>query len=362
MEVVTSTSGDVDLKPAQSYSPQEWERKQALITRLYWGEAKTLHQVRFLLAQQNFLPTESMLKKRIKKWDLDRNKKGADMLYALRIALDREKSGKQTEFLIRGRVLTLDEVKRYFRRKRVRDPEALISRDGLAQPTTEIRYRTPGPVEDVMKQDNGKTAKSVALITPPSPQHQGMTLSNTILGRIEQILRDICFFYQRSPLDYVENESCYCAPEPSRPVSFFHCFMKGNTLLEQGNANQAFLHFNRGFDLVNHIICHQSAYGVAALCAVLALESHVLYQGVLGQLLDFVSGIIAIRNRSSSEIAILQPGVRLLKQIPCEERCEAALRGLHVIRDTSSVSRKPSAIAFLRGVDCTLSLFARRNI
>jgi hypothetical protein len=51
-----------------------------------------------------------MFKKRIKKWELDRNHKEADMLYAVHIALPRESQGKKTVFVIRGRVVTLEEV------------------------------------------------------------------------------------------------------------------------------------------------------------------------------------------------------------------------------------------------------------
>ena len=68
-----------------------------------------------------------MLKKRIKKWDLDRKHKQADMLYAVKIALEREAQGKKTAFVIRGRVVAFEEVQHYFRRKGVRDLRALVN-------------------------------------------------------------------------------------------------------------------------------------------------------------------------------------------------------------------------------------------
>jgi hypothetical protein len=66
-----------------------------------------------------------MLKKRIKKWDLDRDHKQADMLYAVHIALERESQGKKTAFLIRGRVVSVEEIQHYFCRKGVQDLRSL---------------------------------------------------------------------------------------------------------------------------------------------------------------------------------------------------------------------------------------------
>ena len=62
-----------------------------------------------------------MLKKRIARWGLDRNLKLADMLVALRYTLQRQAQGRKSVFLIRERIVTFDDVKRYFRRKGVRD-------------------------------------------------------------------------------------------------------------------------------------------------------------------------------------------------------------------------------------------------
>jgi len=86
-----------------------------------------------------------MLKKRIKKWDLDRNHKQANMLYAVHIALRRESQGKNTIFVIRGRVVTLKEVQYYFRRKGVRDLRSLMNEADSTTPKTCIECHTPEP-------------------------------------------------------------------------------------------------------------------------------------------------------------------------------------------------------------------------
>lgn len=86
-----------------------------------------------------------MFKKRIKKWSLDRNKKHSDMIYALRLALEREVHETKTAFSIRGRLLIFEDVKHYFSRKGVRDLGAAVFEARNDPPTTRIDCHTPGP-------------------------------------------------------------------------------------------------------------------------------------------------------------------------------------------------------------------------
>jgi hypothetical protein len=129
---MTSLPAFTPTRPAsnRSYTAGEWEEKRLVITQLYRDEAKPLHIVQVILAQNyEFLPRQvrcsklwtkcliyfsaAMLKKRIRKWELDRNKKNADMICALELALDREAMGKKTVFSIRGRLVTFQDVKHY---------------------------------------------------------------------------------------------------------------------------------------------------------------------------------------------------------------------------------------------------------
>ena len=84
-----------------------------------------------------------MLKKRIAKWSLDRKHKQSDMLFALRLASQREAEGKKTVFNIRERKVTVEEIKHYFRRKGMLDTKSLIASAATAIPTTAIDCRTP---------------------------------------------------------------------------------------------------------------------------------------------------------------------------------------------------------------------------
>ena len=67
------------------------------------------------------------------------------MLYAVKIAFDRQAQAKMTSFVIRGRFVTVKEVQHYFRRKGVRDLKALMKDADPVEPTTRIECHTPQP-------------------------------------------------------------------------------------------------------------------------------------------------------------------------------------------------------------------------
>jgi hypothetical protein len=60
-----------------------------------------------------------MLKKHIYKRNLDEKHKEPDSPAAQRIASEREAQGKKTNFVIRNREVTLEQVNHYFKRKGV---------------------------------------------------------------------------------------------------------------------------------------------------------------------------------------------------------------------------------------------------
>jgi hypothetical protein len=129
-----------------------------------------------------------MLKKRIRKWDLDRKNKHADMLFALKLAFEREAMGKKTVFLIRSRLVTFQDVKHYFRRKGIRDLEAAVSARGNTSPTTQIDYHTPEPETptDGRAIHDPAPTESVEELSPP----RNFTASDTNAGYSVMVFPD----------------------------------------------------------------------------------------------------------------------------------------------------------------------------
>ncbi|KAE9381186.1 hypothetical protein N431DRAFT_476070 [Stipitochalara longipes BDJ] len=172
MELSITSSGPAHSASARAYTVEEWEQKRPIITQLYRDEEKSLDHVRSVLAQQSFRPTAAMFKKRIKKWNLDRNHKQADMLYAVKIALNREAQGKKTAFVIRGRVVTFEEVQYYFRRKGIRDLRALVKDEDDVNPTTRIECHTPKPASIIADGEDHEVAE-IEMATGSSENHLG---------------------------------------------------------------------------------------------------------------------------------------------------------------------------------------------
>ncbi|KAH6717079.1 hypothetical protein BKA61DRAFT_573140 [Leptodontidium sp. MPI-SDFR-AT-0119] len=291
------------LKPAQQYSSQEWEQKRSLITKLYQDSNKTLYQIRLDLAQQGFRPTEPMLKKRIKKWDLDRKNKHADMIYAVRVALERERVGKQTNFLIRGRVVTFAEAKNFFRRKGIRDLQALVDRENHKHPTTEIRCHTPIPsAKDDATEFPEHSDMAVVLAVPPNPQNGSMNVSATRVGHQDLILSTGRTLYDAVCVEMPSVcflESC---SKPFKMVDFqslYYKFRTGHSLLEQGSTIEAFQHFNHSFDLVPRLLRKDSIMLLPCLYQALVLDCRMTSRDIVSQLLVFISHLMNTLNHPS---------------------------------------------------------------
>jgi hypothetical protein len=84
-----------------------------------------------------------MLKKRIRTWGIDKKNKKSEMLIALRMFFDRQAAGKPTEFVIRDRVIRLEDLEKYFKRKGIHDLSSLLPDAYRIPDSDEIDFRTP---------------------------------------------------------------------------------------------------------------------------------------------------------------------------------------------------------------------------
>jgi tetratricopeptide (TPR) repeat protein len=75
-----------------------------------------------------------MYKDRIKKWNLDKKTKEEEAWALLRKKTQREAAGKESTFRVRGKMVTIDDVLRYFKRKGILNPEAQSQPPGPPTP------------------------------------------------------------------------------------------------------------------------------------------------------------------------------------------------------------------------------------
>ncbi|KAH8600223.1 hypothetical protein B0O99DRAFT_590601 [Bisporella sp. PMI_857] len=133
------------MAPNKWASPMDWERVKPIIRELYVDEGKTLKEVMGIMERDyGHRGTKKMYVTRVLKWGYDKNNKKDDMMFILHKQTKRAAMSKQTEFVIRGRVLSEDDVAQYFSRRKGGVPDS--SELPIEARTPEhISYRTPSP-------------------------------------------------------------------------------------------------------------------------------------------------------------------------------------------------------------------------
>jgi hypothetical protein len=354
----------------RSYAAEEWEKMRLFITQLYRDEAKPLHIVQVILAQNHeFRPRQvpcsklwaklltyfsaSMLKKRIRKWELDRNKKNADMLFALKLAFDREAMGKKTVFSIRGRLVTFQDVKHYFHRKGVRDVKAIVAATDYFSPTTQIDCRTPEPekpdggratqnvdpkesVEDLSQPkgnftaSNTSTSAGYVVVAFPDPgQIDRNAPSISAFRPVEQLLYLSQAYYNgifdnpawRNNHDYFNVDTLEI---------FYHHMFDGQLLLEENKVPEAFVYLNQGFDLVQSLLEQQSLLFLPYLFHLLLPDRGMCRTEIVLRLLGFTHQMSSVY---WPQLHPIQQSLKLLGCMSLEERGESSRRVFQSVLD-----------------------------
>jgi hypothetical protein len=91
-----------------------------------------------------------MYKDRIKKWGLEKKNKERDMVAILRKKTKREAIGKDTKFRVRGRIVKMEDVLHYFKRKKAMQK----SEASVTSTPSDISCWTPSPVHTPRPLDN----------------------------------------------------------------------------------------------------------------------------------------------------------------------------------------------------------------
>src|SRR5271170_7120728 len=175
-----------------------------------------------------------MLKKRITKWNLDKNLKHAEMSAALRIALAREAQGKKSLFLNRGRLITFDDIKHYFKRRGVHDLHAIVAGRAACKPESLTTcYTPPATPESSSTKGSGLVdvaeadklidiASSVPPLARTTERIQAIRHLATPASCLEQLLMFNSSYYDSvfEDPDWMDEESTF---ELDTLESFHHC-------------------------------------------------------------------------------------------------------------------------------------------
>jgi hypothetical protein len=288
-----------------------------------------------------------MLKKRIKKWDLDRNHKQADMLHALALAWNRRKEGKETNFLIRGRLVTFPEVQNYFRRKGIRDLESLAGHTLDAKPTTRIECCTPrtstadydyaqmdsfsGCKNDFNRQYPssyfGDYRSKDIIILPEQPQLIDTTSLTAPLNHLNSMLH-----LNRNYFDAMVEHPDWRTKSEIFDMKileqFYHHMIDGQSLVKDHCMVEGFKCFNKAFDLVRDLLRNRTVLFMPYIYHFVATGRCIEFQDVKGILLDFVTSMASYIGISLFPIRYSSS---LLKRLSKDERVEYSKRVLGCI-------------------------------
>ena len=318
-----------------------------------------------------------MLKKRITKWDLDRNHKHADMLCALRLAFQREAQGKKTVFLIRGRVVTFHDIKQYFRRrKEAHDLQSLMIGASTAMPTTCIDCRTPEPGATagdraIYNAKSPTAAKDLSLhhtnptiiALPDSDQVDHMITLTGTLNQLDQLLR-LGWNYYDSVFENPGWRSKDDVFELGSLEMFYHHMFDGQSLLERSRMTEAFEHFSRAFDLIHHLFSQQIFLFLPYLYHMMLPTRQIRRQEVFSQLLDFIP---QMAEKCCPQLNPIQRSLTLLRHMSVEDRGESSKRVFQSILNRLRVGFEadiPDEFQLLSSVICQerANLTLERNL
>lgn len=254
-----------------------------------------------------------MLKKRINKWNLDKKRKEADMLGALRVVLEREAQGKKSIFLDRGRLVTFEDIKYYFRRKGIHDLHTIVAGPIATESSSLITCHTPpatpvapdiGPEPDdasdleqllpdgFIGEFNLYDAACPVPTSSMATDHvQAIRPIATRSEQLEYLLMFNSNYYEsvfNNP-KWMENDSLF----EINALELFYCSMYyGQALLEAGNGTLAFQKFDCAFNFVRDILKQNVLLFLPYIYHMMAQFGDLRHQEVICRLLDFVGQMI----------------------------------------------------------------------
>ncbi|KAH8893868.1 hypothetical protein GQ53DRAFT_644865, partial [Thozetella sp. PMI_491] len=103
--------------PSTKHGPQDWERLQPVIRRLYWFEGRELSEVMQTMEKDyGFVASEKQYKTYFKRWRLKKNVTADEMKAIARVRSRRLANGKQTDFWVRGKPVPDLKIDRFISR------------------------------------------------------------------------------------------------------------------------------------------------------------------------------------------------------------------------------------------------------
>lgn len=273
----------------------DWSALRPTITKLYGDERWTMDQLRLHLVEMGYRVNKRMVRGRITQWNLHRNHQLKDMVAALQLLSPDigQWPSPTPSFLIRGRVITMEEVKLYFRRKKIQNPFELAH---SMDPTDN------GSHVQLLNGEMGLKGKPEVCVGTSSfvsynssPKVGPKSLPQCLRGTDENAVSSLQLYC----LAYLAQESDH-HKEPQ--VHQFTIQGRFGELMRDGLAHmmrhtpEAFLYFRRGFKLVESLLCNCHPMAIAQYLAVVCIFAVNGAQSVLQALRRHVASMASTLN------------------------------------------------------------------
>jgi hypothetical protein len=293
-----------------------------------------------------------MLKKRITKWNLDKNLKHADMSAALTIAFAREAQGKKSLFLNRGRLITLDDIKHHFKRKGIHDLHVMVACRTASKPESLTTcYTPPATPESSNTKGSGlidvaeadkliDTASSVPPSARTTERIQAIRHLATPASCLEQLLMINGSYYDSvfEDQDWMEEELTF---ELDTLESFHHYMTDGQAFLDAGNVALAFEIFNCAFDLIRDILRNRILLFLPYIYHMMMIFGGLRNQEVISKMLGFIG---QMAEECCCQSHPIKHTVSILGRMSPKPRAYSAHRVLQSVLDRMSTKIEPMSL------------------
>jgi Clr5 domain len=290
---------------SQGPSQQEWEEMRPILTRFYFDQGKTLNEVCSLLARQyGFKATEHMYKDRIKQWGLSKKRKMNEMQALVAMAWPRQQAGKRSIYRIGKRRITLEEARKYFKRKGMTNLDDIAAQSveivSLSDLTCSTIANSPEPVnEDATLQadqdlSNGQDFQSLIAQgygpTSVLSEIRPYLSSPKELKPIEQLLAAAKVYFSPSSTEFIQtivrDDLLY-----SKELQQFERFVYEATLrADLADWENASSYYGKALDKVPEILLgNQSLSFLVCLFMVLEFCETPTRTAFIPKILEFVS-------------------------------------------------------------------------
>ncbi|KAH6722305.1 hypothetical protein BKA61DRAFT_172799 [Leptodontidium sp. MPI-SDFR-AT-0119] len=128
----------------------DWDRHRELLTQLWSVENKKLSEVMAIMEQHGHIATGRMYKHHFSKWKLDKKFKERDAVAILEKKRQRDADGKETEIILRGKTIKMEDVDRYLKRRK----GVPLSYGSRASTPSDVACKTPPPMATFQDMDD----------------------------------------------------------------------------------------------------------------------------------------------------------------------------------------------------------------